>query len=528
MAESLESQRSDLASTAREHGEATMESFIKHQMMIILQPFVNHIQDVDTQISNVADRVNSTDMKVLGHDKSIGELKAEIVELRSDLKKTDSQIASAHAGVQSCVNREELIQQGMESANGFAQRLHDKLADIDAHVSELQRNLGEQECDNQFLKANVQRTNDLLSNEIKCTLERLGSGLKDLHGSHAGSAAEVDKLRKDHDHHASLLVGTRQVVDQGRLHSAGLQKAIEELREMEAQLSSRLEGWKNQWSKLHPGIESLRKDNARLKQQCEQHESAIFTLQKGNHTSFELVEKLQNRCEKLGGDMSQLGYGLADNCEGLSKVQEQLAKTHDVVEATQSRLQRAESDAQKASTRMDSLDAKHSSVSSSLDKTNTDVSELACDHKVARGTLQCLQHELQKANDTLSIARGHIDGTQAGLQGFKTELARTNEAIKKLDQGVEMCRAGFSGLQRGFVETGSHVANQRLTLPRLPMTSPKGVSSPRDKAVAVSAAANLSSGTLQSASGLDSFGCESARYSSGRTCSTTASSCYGE
>jgi len=76
--------------------------------------------------------------------------------------------------------------------------------------------------------------------------------------------------------------------------------------------------------------------------------------------------------------------------------------------------------------------------------------------------------------------RSQLEATNSNIYGVRSELGRTNEAVQRLDHGVELCHAGFSGLQKGFAETGNHMSSRPMTLPKLP-SGPPGVAmrSPR-------------------------------------------------
>jgi len=45
-------------------GEASMENFIKHQMMAILQPFADHVQELDAHLTKLSEDLQQTDLNV--------------------------------------------------------------------------------------------------------------------------------------------------------------------------------------------------------------------------------------------------------------------------------------------------------------------------------------------------------------------------------------------------------------------------------------------------------------------------------
>eukprot|EP00927_Polykrikos_kofoidii_P014892 TRINITY_DN16595_c0_g1_i1.p1 TRINITY_DN16595_c0_g1~~TRINITY_DN16595_c0_g1_i1.p1 ORF type:complete len:582 (-),score=91.78 TRINITY_DN16595_c0_g1_i1:108-1853(-) len=523
MSEEPAPQYDRLALAMHDHGEATMECFIKHQMMVILQPFVGHIKEVDVNISHFEERLNATEKDLLANGKCVEQFKADLSSFRSDLKRTESNIAAAHDEAEACMKRDELLEQSVQQANSLSQRIHEQVVDIEAIMPELRRGLANQESESQSMRANMDRINDYVSKDLKRTLDRLSNELKDHQSVQGATASEIEKLRRDHAHHDHILVETRQAVEQGRAQSAGLQKSVELLREGEAHLGSRLEGWKNQWSKLHPAVEDMKKENACLRQHYDHHEATIFAMQRDFHTTFQLVEELRGKSEKAGIDLDNIREILDETRQGLNSTQIHLSKTNQSLGATQTGLQRAENDLQKAANKIEGLDTRHVRLSHCLDQTNSAMGELTRDFKRTTGTVQSLHHEVQKAHDTLSATRNQVDDAHAGLQGLRTNLGRSNDTIKKLEHGVQLCRAGFSGLQRGFVETGSHVTNQKLTLPKLSTPSPKSCC-PTPRGPLTDLDTTTLRGTNSTGDTLNSFSDETLRFSTRRN--TPSSSCY--
>jgi predicted nucleic acid-binding Zn-ribbon protein len=347
-------------------------------------------------------------------------------------------------------------------------------------VPELERNVGELEVACQTLRVHQQKTCDNVTNDIGRALNNLSRDVDELRSGHGSSGADLDQAKVDLAEQGRLLHETRGLLDENRGHVSGLQKSSAELQEKEAQLSGKLEGWKSQWSKLHPALENLKKEATSLKQGHDHHETIIFTLQKGQATTWESFEALRSGHASLGDTVKDVQDSLGDARLGVAEHRDKLAENAVFVSDLRSGAQRTELDLSKACLKLDGLASKHHALCEDSEKTRGNVDELTREQRKAGTNMKVMQHELEQVHTSLSSTRGQLDTTNGGLHDLRNELRCTNDALQKLGHGVDSCRASFSGLQRGFMDTGAHLASRPLSLPKLPAGSPKmGSGSPR-------------------------------------------------
>lgn len=445
-----------------------MESFIKHQMMVILQPFVDQVQDLDAKIAQLGDRLQRTDNGLANNRAALEATNGDVSELRCGLKESNSKLASLREGIDTCVKNEDMLQQGVEFANGHVARLHQQLEGTEGLVRELQRTSGEGQCELQALRANLQRTSDSVTNDLRRGVDQMGEELFELKCSQSKGTAELEKLKGEVDRNGLLLHDTRKVVDTNTTTTTVLQKNSQEISAREAQLSAKLEGWKQQWSKLHPALEAIRKDTAFLKQGHDHHDSVVHGLQQGYAHTGNLIESLRESHTKLGKDVQSAQQDLSVTQQGVTDLRDGLDRATKFSNDLHTSLQKTEQDLNRTNLKLDGLETRHVALQESFDKTSGAVSELKTEHRKSVSSVQTLHHELEKTNETLCTARNQIDSTNMNLYGLKGDLGRTNDNVQRLDHGVELCQAGFSGLQKGFVETGTHITSRPITLPKLP------------------------------------------------------------
>jgi len=320
----------------------------------------------------------------------------------------------------------------------------------------------------QALRANLQRTSDSVTNDLGRGVDKMADELYELKCSHSKGTADLEKVKGEVDRNGLLLHDTRKVLDTNTAATTILQKSTQEITAREAQLSAKLEGWKQQWSKLHPALEAIRKDTAFLKQGHDHHDSVVHTLQQGYAHNGNVVEALRDSHAKLGKDVQSVQQDLNLTQQGVADLRDGLDRATKFSNDLHTSLQKTEQDLKRTNMTLDGLETRHVALQDSFDKTNGVVSDLKADHRKSVSSVQTLHHELEKTNETLCTARNQIEHANMNLHGLKGDLGRTNDNVQRIDHGVELCQAGFSGLQKGFVETGTHIASRPITLPKLP------------------------------------------------------------
>lgn len=465
----------DPAPEERHHGEVSMQSFIQKQMMVILQPFVDEVQELDAQLAQLSANLGKTDKNLLGTQKTLDETQSDVLSLRSGLKATNDNVAKAHDGIQQCGQYTDALQQGLELTNSYVQRIQAQAESTEGTTQDLQRSATETDCEIQALRANLQRTSDSLMIDVARSLEQMGSDIEVLKSGQTKSSTDLSHLKADFDQSNTLLQETRRVLDKNNADTAALQKNNDALTSREAQLGAHLMDWKNQWSKLHPQLDAVRKDAAQLKQRSDQHDSIIHSLQQGNATNFGGMEGLQTKHDKLSGEVQALRQGLSTTQQGVAETVENVTRGTAFANKLHTSLQKTDEEAQKASLRVDGLEVKSAALADSLDKATSSISDLSRDQRKAHSTAQSLQHELDKTNASVATAHGLTEAAHVKLHELRSELGRTSEAVKKLDQATEFCRASFTGMQKGFVETSAQLSSRPVTLPKMGRSVPPGL-----------------------------------------------------
>jgi chromosome segregation ATPase len=451
----------------RHRSEISMESFIRHHMMVILQPMSEQLQELDDRVAKLDESLNRTDANAVDTLKKLDGNSSEIVILKEGLDHANVNLSKCRQAIVEAGERDEMLQQGLELANGFAQRMHNQIEVCTAAVPELQRGIEEFDCQLQALRANVQRTSDSIDINIQSNLDTISSDLEDLRTTHLKTNTDLGNLRFDVNESRQYLEDTHQLLDKTCISVAQQQKSIDNLSSKENQLGARLNDWKTQWSKLQPRLEALTKESAHFKQLTDHHEAGICSLQQGYATNFSTLEALQKQHVQTTFDLQTVQENLCGTQRDINSCQEGLRQTNACFNTLQCRSEKTDAELRRVSLKLDGVDAKHTALCDTFDKTNGCVAELSKEHRRSVNCVQNLKQELDKTNDCLTSARNQLEATDSNMHGLKNEIGRTCEVVHRLDQGMEVCQAAFTGLQKGFAETGVTVSRRSSALPRL-------------------------------------------------------------
>jgi len=454
----------------RHHGaHASMEAFIKHQMMAILQPFADHVQELDTQLTKLAEDLRQTDGNIAMTQKNLEGTNHSVLEMRTGLKKTNARLTTVREGLEKSNVNKEILQAGLENANHNAQRISNSLEGTIAAVQELQRGLREADLDVVGLQVDLKKTNDNLMKAFQSGLDRTNHELLHLSQLHKETCASLEGVKADVERKNTFLQETRQVLEKNMIATAKLEKQVGDFFNKSGGFSTKLEECVGNVTKNTHGLQALEKDVRLLKEGLEANDAASHGLQQQMGSLGQNVTTLMYSHEKWGQDIKSLQQGFAKSNQTLQDTMDGLGKTTSLANTLHSRLQRTDTELHKATLQLESLDLGQHSLQSNFEKAAGNVVDLMRGHRKAVSTVQSLQHELEKTNETVHLTKGTLDSINMDLHEVKGDLGRTNDIVQKLDLGVEFCHAGFTGLRKGFQETGTHIQTHPHILPKLNM-----------------------------------------------------------
>lgn len=289
---------------------------------------------------------------------------------------------------------------------------------------------------------------------------------------HQATDAEVTRLKSEVSQ-CSVRVGeARHVADKNRSNAVSMQRCLEEAAGREAQLCRQLNAWKDQWSKLHPELQVVCRDVDHLKRRCDHHDAAIHGAQQAAAANSAQVGELSTVQAALRGDVHALRAELGEAARSFLEVRDGLHEAVVFSNNLHSNVEESGRLLRKATEDVDDLAKKHGSTLEELERTKEEVSVTRTRTLHHAKTVSLVQKELERAQEDITVTRTELESTSTHVDGLKGELGKTKKTVDRLDTGVEFCRAGFTGLQKGLQATGVHLQGRHsVVLPSLGSTS---------------------------------------------------------
>jgi len=451
----------------RHHGEVSMEAFVKHQMMVILQPFIEQVQQLDSRIAQAEERSETTDGFLSGLKTELDRSKEVVKDFTSALQKVDGRVDGVKEGLEQSAHNHELLHHGVEHTNGWVQRIQDQLNAVAAEVREVKSIAGcfEQRLD--AVEGSLNRTDDHVKLDIEGELAKLGGETQELRRQCGSNSGDLQRFKEEFGHKSELLQETRILVDKNVAAIGGLTRSHDMQTARESEMRKQFDGLKSQWSRLYPTVEAIEKDAKFLKQRLDQHDSLVHTLQQNHATNHSNHEALHGAHDRTWREVQMLSQSVKSTKDLVEENRNALARTSDFANALHAGLDKVCADVITTSSRLEGVDKKYIAMKDGLDKANAMTIEVRGDLRRTASDIAHQRHELEKTHEAMNGLRQLLDSATERLSGLTGDVGLANEAVQRLDTSMELCKAGFSGLQRGFVEAGAHLTSRPLTLPRL-------------------------------------------------------------
>lgn len=455
------------AQAFRQHGESSMEGFIKHHMTHILQPIMTRVNDMEAHLARLESHLERVDHGVENAHTGVLGAREEIAKVRRDLGQTDTSVDVLRRNLKQCTQAGDTLRDTVEMLSALVSRIQRDVQGTSHTVESLERGAEKMQVDLESMQTTFERSHDDTHGSISRNFEQLRVDVQSLRALQGNHGKDLEAIRSDHDEKATLLETTRQQLFKNGAQTSCLEKVLAEIKGKETEMGLQLEDVITHCSKLHLALVGVENDVTALKAQTDDQGVAVQGLQQNHAASTASFQSMQKSHDHISEEIVKLQKGAVDHQQHLSMTKEGLGRTVAFTNELFRNIQRTESEVCKAGVNIQSLASKQASMNRALEHASNYIGELTQQHQHSLTNVQSLQRELGKTKETLHTARAEMDATTNHLQGLKGEMARTNEAVSRLDNGIELCHATFSGLQKGLTETGSHVATRPLYLPKI-------------------------------------------------------------
>merc|ERR1719356_202966 len=431
-----------------------MSHFIKTQIMVVLQPFLDHVESNDKRICKLEDLFDTANDRITSTIQELDVTNSTVKSAIDNLRQTDRRVEATGEGLHKCAEHMDQLQRGLEFSNEYAERIHNQARGVAAEVPELRRCCDEVEKQLQGLQMQFQRLSDGVMANHKARLDSMTDDISGLQVEQERSKTANEALRGQIQEESRSLHDARQELSKGSSSIGAIQQTIKDILEREKELGGRLEGWKAQWNKLQPAVDGLKKDAVFLKQSAESQDASIHGLQRGQQTLMESVEGLHGAHSKMTVELDAAHRALKQTNQAVAEAQDNIGHNTSFANGLHTRLDQATAELGNTLLQLRGLEGKHQALCDVVDRATEKQDQMLQDSRKAANETAHLQRDLEKTNDNVATAAKQLEALSRGVQSNKGDLGHLADRVAQIESSTQALHGGFTGLQKGFLDSG--------------------------------------------------------------------------
>jgi len=436
-------------------GEDAMQGFIRHQVINILQPVAETIQDIQAQLEHFRKDLALTDGRVASNKSDVEQLERDNLALRASNKAINSQLDKLQ--VEATKDSEELIRtnKDLQANKAALTKLNEKTQHNKAAHEMLQQKFDDLDTLTRLMKGDFGQFDQAFRTLMK-NFNQLKDDHGDLHTRHIEHGSKLDqveqktqgnerafqKFLKDHRHQceedtqilnnltqhtnelAALLDDTRE-----SLHKQGvdLQTAIADIQLLTAGLDHENFGFK---------LSQLERQHAEMVANLQR---TMDTLAKTDHTLARLGDEFVGNKLTVQSILQDLGVKTADSMNSISELAKAQQRHGDVLKDTVFRTDKAARD--------------HKRLYEQHAATEQEVAGIKGVNKVTVEKLDAHAQEQQRTRSDLASLNKEAD---LGLTQLRGDMGATSATLSKLSNRFEACNHNIQGVGKGLQDVHRH------------------------------------------------------------------------
>eukprot|EP00928_Gymnodinium_smaydae_P020705 TRINITY_DN18010_c0_g1_i1.p1 TRINITY_DN18010_c0_g1~~TRINITY_DN18010_c0_g1_i1.p1 ORF type:complete len:564 (+),score=129.12 TRINITY_DN18010_c0_g1_i1:74-1693(+) len=441
--------------------EDSMQSFIRNHMVSILQPFAEHVREVQARVESLAEDVLAVDGKCEKAGALLEQRHQDIMALWAGLHKTDGRLERLQADLNASNEERYRLEAYHESTKASLGKAHVDMQALSTTLNLLVAKSDDMETHVQALQAGQTKAN-------KAMVEH-GEGIATVNDLYKGINYRYMDMEKDMESLSKTVVANDRSIAETK---NSMKRQSEEQARAIGKVTEQVELLEQMLGDTNRSLQR-QGDNRRAMEIDVQKMKAFFDSDAGSITNFEVVTA---RLDETARSVNQLKHHVSRSDEALLTYKKELSVERrtvmDSIQAIEKRIVEHTADLQA----VDETILRHSDQ---LKKGDRCTGEL---HKEFQGLEErtgTLALEMQKLppwqKDTLRQLEAHGSGIQAvqsdvsqiigqlreaykDVTNLKTDLANTNTALGRLGGRFESCDRSMQGLSRGFQDAYRHVA----------------------------------------------------------------------
>lgn len=446
-----------LEDIAADEDEDSMQGLIRHMICMILQPFAEHVRQLQTQMLHAQkdmhlldDRVNHNKAHLDAHDRDILGMRSTDGALSARMDKMALEIAKEH---------EEAVklEHDLEATKVALTKTNDRAQNLKMYVDAMQQRFDELDDGVAGMKGNVTKMDKTLKGHLK-QFSQLKEAHDELIGRHSDGAGALDMHKEQYEslerefqrflkNHKKQTEEDTQILGSLNAHVTSLHAVVEDTRDSLQKTSSDLRSTNGDVQMVRDTLEHV---TGQLKV-VDEMQRAQQDMNHNLRKTMEMLSKTDDAVEKLGDsfvldrksanavmqDLRAKAETHAESISGLSKMQ---SRQGDLLKDTVWRTDKLQRESKRLQEQADNDEMELQNLSASLKNANIKLEAHAQEHLKTQQDMQGLTKELDNS-----------------MNQMKGDLGTTGSTLAKLNARFEATTGNIQGIGKGLQDVHRHI-----------------------------------------------------------------------
>jgi len=432
-----------------------MQGFVRHQVINILQPVAETVQDIQAQLEHFRKDLELTDGRVatnksdleqqehniLGLRTSNKEIKAQIEKLQMEATKDSEELTRTNQDLQATKSVLAKLNEKTQHNKAAHEVLQQKFEDMDAMASLMKRDLGQFD---QVFRTHMKSFNQLKDDHDDLHARHMEqcSKLEQTEQTTSGTDRAFQKFLKEHRHQCEE---DTQILSNLTNHMNELAALVDDTRESLHKQGVDLQTATADIQLLTAGLDH-ENFGFKFSQLERQHAEAVANLQrtmdtlaKTDHTLAVLGDEFVGNKLTVQSILQDLGVKTADNMNSISELAKAQQRQGDVLKDTVWRADKAARDQKRL-----------------YEQQAATEQEIAGIQGVNKMTVEKLDAHAQEQQRTRSDITSLNKESDAGLNQLRGDLGAASTTLSKLSNRFDTCNHNIQGVGKGLQDVRLH------------------------------------------------------------------------
>eukprot|EP00929_Paragymnodinium_shiwhaense_P013364 TRINITY_DN121225_c0_g1_i1.p1 TRINITY_DN121225_c0_g1~~TRINITY_DN121225_c0_g1_i1.p1 ORF type:complete len:539 (+),score=154.16 TRINITY_DN121225_c0_g1_i1:89-1705(+) len=440
-------------------GEQLMQDFVQLHLMSILQPFSEHVRELQEQVTRLVTDAAQTKDAVGRHEQSLSDHEQQLAALQQRMSEADDRHEKLKTEVGVVKKERNQLEGNHEMTKASAAKNRDLLQTLQQAFEALQQSCKEQAASVATLQGEATESEKGVMEYLETRLNKQGKLCKELNEKQAEMSTIVQKAKSSCEATSAALKKLSTQVEQLKQDDGA---ALADLKESATSLDSRVFEAEKERRKQVERLEGLFREIEHMKtwapnlDGARQRDGRIDELAASVDTQLSRLQGIEAAVEEFkSGYMSEAHNRVTD----FNSLESKISSTHQEISRLRDSSKVQADVVHDLSKRTEGIERSFAGVDVRVLAMAEELQSLGLAHGQTRDVLQDHHGAIQQAQTDQEKLSGVAEATSQELQRLCVDLSAEREMAAKLSARLDLCYSYFQGLGKGLQDTHRQVVS---------------------------------------------------------------------